>query len=118
MWIRRLRPHWVYCPSSRSNTGRFQYVECIDLSMLPGRTATINRCTPHTDGDLFLHPSSDGGVNRKDNMATNALEFDKPIAQIESKIEELKRISLIEGVDRSVEISGLERDVERLLEQI
>ena len=51
-------------------------------------------------------------------MATNALEFDKMIAEIESRIEELKRISQVEGVDRSEEITLLEQNVERLLARI
>jgi acetyl-CoA carboxylase carboxyl transferase subunit alpha len=51
-------------------------------------------------------------------MPTNALEFDKPIAEIEAKIEQLKRVSQTEGVDRSAEIAELERDVERLLRRI
>jgi acetyl-CoA carboxylase carboxyl transferase subunit alpha len=51
-------------------------------------------------------------------MPTNALEFDKPIAEIEARIEELKRISQIEGVDRSEEIAQLESDVQQLLQRI
>jgi acetyl-CoA carboxylase carboxyl transferase subunit alpha len=51
-------------------------------------------------------------------MAINVLDFEKPIAELDANIEELKRISEIEGVDRSSEISALEEARNRLMEQI
>ncbi len=51
-------------------------------------------------------------------MAFNVLDFEKPLAELDANIAELKRISEAEGVDRSKEIAELEEHRERLAEQI
>lgn len=51
-------------------------------------------------------------------MAFNVLDFEKPLAELDANIAELKRISEIEGVDRSKEIAELEEHRERLAQQI
>ncbi|MHB1455425.1 MAG: acetyl-CoA carboxylase carboxyltransferase subunit alpha [Armatimonadota bacterium] len=51
-------------------------------------------------------------------MALNVLDFEKPIAELDSNINELKKISEAEGIDRSVEISELEAHRDRLIAQI
>lgn len=51
-------------------------------------------------------------------MALNVLDFEKPIAELDANISELKQISEEEGVDRSSEISELEAHRDRLIEQI
>ena len=51
-------------------------------------------------------------------MALNVLDFEKPIAELDGMIAELKRVSEEEGVDRSAEISGLEEHRDRLIAEI
>lgn len=51
-------------------------------------------------------------------MALNVLDFEKPIAELDANIAELRRVSEEEGVDRSVEITELEEHRDRLIEQI
>lgn len=51
-------------------------------------------------------------------MALNVLDFEKPIAELDSNINELKKISEIEGVDRSAEILELEEHRDRLIAEI
>lgn len=51
-------------------------------------------------------------------MALNVLDFEKPIAELDGMIAELKRVSEEEGVDRSAEISELEEHRDRLIAEI
>src|SRR5687768_728679 len=51
-------------------------------------------------------------------MRTNVLDFERPIAELEERIAEIKRRTAAEGVDRSQEIAGLETRMHRLMEQI
>jgi acetyl-CoA carboxylase carboxyl transferase subunit alpha len=51
-------------------------------------------------------------------MRTNVLDFERPIAELEERIAEIKRRTAAEGVDRSQEIAGLEARMHRLMEQI
>lgn len=51
-------------------------------------------------------------------MAGNVLDFEKPIAQLEEKIAQVKRLTREEGIDRSQEIATLEAHVERLRREI
>jgi acetyl-CoA carboxylase carboxyl transferase subunit alpha len=51
-------------------------------------------------------------------MAGNVLDFEKPIAQLEERIAQVKRLTREEGVDRSQEIAILEAHVERLMKEI
>ena len=51
-------------------------------------------------------------------MALNVLDFEKPIAELDANIAELKRISEEESVDRSVEIIDLEQQRDHLIEEI
>src|SRR5439155_816694 len=51
-------------------------------------------------------------------MAGNVLDFEKPIAQLEEKIAQVKRLTREEGIDRSQEIATLEAHVERLRHEI
>jgi len=51
-------------------------------------------------------------------MVFNVLDFEKPLAELEANIAELKRISEAEGVDRSKEIAELEEHRDRLARQI
>jgi acetyl-CoA carboxylase carboxyl transferase subunit alpha len=51
-------------------------------------------------------------------MRTNVLDFERPIAELEERIAEIKRRTAEEGVDRSQEIAGLEARMHRLMEQI
>ena len=51
-------------------------------------------------------------------MPTYTLEFEKPILELETKIQELKQFAQVEKVDFSAEISRLERKVTRLQEEI
>jgi len=46
------------------------------------------------------------------------LDFEKPIAELDEQIDQIKRLTEEEGVDRSEEISALERERDKLLEQI
>jgi acetyl-CoA carboxylase carboxyl transferase subunit alpha len=51
-------------------------------------------------------------------MALNVLDFEKPIAELDANIAELKRLSEEEGVDRSIEIGELEEHRDRLIAEI
>jgi len=51
-------------------------------------------------------------------MALNVLDFEKPIAELDGMISELKRLSEEEGVDRTTEIEDLEEHRDRLIAQI
>src|SRR5437868_7489437 len=51
-------------------------------------------------------------------MPGNVLDFEKPIAQLEEKIAQVKRLTREEGIDRSEEIATLEAHVERLRREI
>src|SRR5437763_11613396 len=51
-------------------------------------------------------------------MPGNVLDFEKPIAQLEEKIAQVKRLTREEGIDRSHEIALLETHVERLRREI
>ncbi|HSC71727.1 MAG TPA: acetyl-CoA carboxylase carboxyltransferase subunit alpha [Candidatus Methylomirabilis sp.] len=51
-------------------------------------------------------------------MPTYTLEFEKPILELETKIQELKQFAQAEKVDFSAEIARLERKVTRLQEEI
>ncbi len=51
-------------------------------------------------------------------MAGNVLDFEKPIAQLEERIAQVKRLTQQEGVDRSEQIAQLEAHVERLRREI
>lgn len=51
-------------------------------------------------------------------MPTYTLEFEKPILELETKIQELKQFAQVEKVDFSAEIGRLERKVARLQEEI
>ncbi len=48
----------------------------------------------------------------------NVLDFERPLAELDEAISELKRISDEEGVDRSEEITALEEHRDRLADQI
>jgi acetyl-CoA carboxylase carboxyl transferase subunit alpha len=48
----------------------------------------------------------------------SVLDFEKPIAELEAQIEEIKRLTTEEGEDRSEEIAALEEHRERLMRQI
>lgn len=48
----------------------------------------------------------------------NIIDVEKPINELESAIEELQRLSMEKGLDRTREIAELERQRERLLKQI
>ncbi len=51
-------------------------------------------------------------------MRANVLDFERPIAELEERIAEIKRRTAAEGVDRSPEIADLEAHVQRLMDQI
>jgi acetyl-CoA carboxylase carboxyl transferase subunit alpha len=51
-------------------------------------------------------------------MPTYTLEFEKPILELETKIQELKQFAQVEQVDFSAEIARLEKKVARLQEEI
>ncbi len=51
-------------------------------------------------------------------MPTYTLEFERPILELESKIQELKQFAQVEHVDFAAEIARLERKVARLQEEI
>ena len=51
-------------------------------------------------------------------MPLNVLDFEKPIAELDANIAELKRISEEEGVDRSAEIAELEQHRDLLMAKI
>lgn len=48
----------------------------------------------------------------------NVLDFEKPIADLDEQIAEIKRLTLESGEDRSEDIASLEQDRDRLLEEI
>jgi len=49
---------------------------------------------------------------------SNILDFEKPIAELEEEIEEIKRLTAEQGVDRTEEIAVLESHRDRLMEQV
>lgn len=51
-------------------------------------------------------------------MSLNVLDLEKPIAELDANIAELKRLSDEEGVDRSADISELEETRDRLIAEI
>src|SRR5574337_1302311 len=51
-------------------------------------------------------------------MPTYTLDFEKPILELEAKIQELKQFAQAEKVDFSTEIARLERKVARLQEEV
>ena len=51
-------------------------------------------------------------------MALNVLDFEKPIAELDVNIAELKRLSEEEGIDRTAEIDELEEHRDRLIAEI
>jgi len=51
-------------------------------------------------------------------MPTYTLEFERPILELEAKIQELKQFAEVEKVDVSAEIARLERKVARLQEEV
>ncbi|MGQ9454310.1 MAG: acetyl-CoA carboxylase carboxyltransferase subunit alpha [Armatimonadota bacterium] len=46
------------------------------------------------------------------------LDFEKPIAELDEQIAEIKRLTQEQGIDRSEEIAALERDRDRAIEEI
>jgi len=48
----------------------------------------------------------------------NVLDFEKPIAQLDDQIAEIKRLTLERGEDRSEDIAALEADRDRLLTEV
>jgi acetyl-CoA carboxylase carboxyl transferase subunit alpha len=51
-------------------------------------------------------------------MRANVLDFERPVAELEEQIAEIKRRTAEEGIDRSEEIAKLEAHVQRLMDQI
>jgi acetyl-CoA carboxylase carboxyl transferase subunit alpha len=51
-------------------------------------------------------------------MATYTLDFERPILEVEAKIQELKQFAQTEQVDFSTEIARLERKIARLQEEV
>jgi acetyl-CoA carboxylase carboxyl transferase subunit alpha len=51
-------------------------------------------------------------------MPTYTLEFERPILELEAKIQELKRVAQVEQGDFSIEIARLERKIARLQEDV
>ncbi len=51
-------------------------------------------------------------------MPTYTLEFERPILELEAKIQELKQLAEVEKMDFSTEITRLERKVARLQEEV
>jgi acetyl-CoA carboxylase carboxyl transferase subunit alpha len=48
----------------------------------------------------------------------NILDFEKPIAELDDQINEIKRLTQEQGQDRSEDIAALEKDRDRLIEEI
>ena len=48
----------------------------------------------------------------------NVLDFEKPIAELDEQIAEIKRLTQEQGQDRSADIAALERDRDRVIEEI
>jgi len=48
----------------------------------------------------------------------NVLDFEKPIAELDDQITEIKRLTQEQGQDRSADIAALERDRDRVIEEI
>ena len=48
----------------------------------------------------------------------NVLDFEKPIAELDNQIIEIKRLTQEQGQDRSADIAALEQDRDRLIEEI
>lgn len=46
------------------------------------------------------------------------LDFEKPITELDDQIAEIKRLTLEQGQDRSEDIAALERDRDRLIEEV
>src|SRR6476469_7462297 len=51
-------------------------------------------------------------------MRANVLELDRPLAELEERIAEVKRRTAEEGVDRSAEIAALETTYKKLMKDI
>ena len=51
-------------------------------------------------------------------MATFALDFERPIVELEDKIDELRRLSEVQKMDFSKDIAHLESKVVKLREQV
>jgi acetyl-CoA carboxylase carboxyl transferase subunit alpha len=51
-------------------------------------------------------------------MPTYTLEFERPVLELEAKIQELKQLAEVEKMDFSTEIARLERKVARLQEEV
>jgi acetyl-CoA carboxylase carboxyl transferase subunit alpha len=51
-------------------------------------------------------------------MRANVLDFERPIAELEERIAEVKRRTQEEGVDRTAEIAALEARVQKLMKDI
>ncbi|HEX3031077.1 MAG TPA: acetyl-CoA carboxylase carboxyl transferase subunit alpha, partial [Bacillota bacterium] len=51
-------------------------------------------------------------------MPTNLMEFEKPLLELENKINELRTFSAEKGIDLSLEIETLENKAQRLKEEI
>jgi len=48
----------------------------------------------------------------------DVLDFEKPIAELDEQIAEIKRLTQEQGVDRSADIAALERDRDRVIEEV
>ncbi|MGH7412562.1 MAG: acetyl-CoA carboxylase carboxyl transferase subunit alpha, partial [Candidatus Methylomirabilis sp.] len=51
-------------------------------------------------------------------MAGFALEFERPIVELEEKIGELKRLSAVQNMDFSKEVARLQEKVAKLCEEV
>jgi len=51
-------------------------------------------------------------------MALFALDFERPIVELEEKIEDLRRLSAVQNVDFSKEIAELEKKVASLCQEV
>ena len=50
--------------------------------------------------------------------AWNVLDFEKPIAQLDEQISEIRRLAQEQGQDRSADVATIEQDRDRLIEEI
>ncbi|MGC8862408.1 MAG: acetyl-CoA carboxylase carboxyltransferase subunit alpha [Armatimonadota bacterium] len=48
----------------------------------------------------------------------DVLDFEKPIAELDEQIAEIKRLTQEQGIDRSADIAALERDRDRVIEEV
>lgn len=48
----------------------------------------------------------------------NVLDFERPIAELDAQLEEIRRLTAEEGVDRSEELAEIERHRDKLMEQV